>query len=120
MGRMSNPDRITSFKNGDNDMIETKRTAGIEGDKHMRTMKPTAANLTRRAGEAAMGNAGIARFPIRLTAAAGLAAAAVLFVNAAKRSGLLPLSAATQLVAPLAQAFAIILVVGLAAVALRH
>jgi hypothetical protein len=32
MGRMFNPDRITSFKNGDNDMISTKRTAGIEGE----------------------------------------------------------------------------------------
>jgi hypothetical protein len=86
----------------------------------MRTMKPTAANLTRRASGAAMGNAEIARFPIRLAAVAGLAAAAVLFVNAAKRAGLIPLSAATQLVAPLAQALAIILVVGLAAVAMRH
>src|SRR5215210_8929986 len=83
-------------------------------------MKPTAANLTRRAGVAAMGNAGIARFPIRLAAFAGLAAAVVLFVNAAKRAGLIPISSATQLVAPLAQAFAIILVVGLAGVALRH
>ena len=30
---MSNPDRITSFKNGANDMISTKRIAGIDGDK---------------------------------------------------------------------------------------
>jgi hypothetical protein len=67
-----------------------------------------------------MGNAGIAMFPIRLAAVAGLAAAAVLFVNAAKRAGLIPISSATQLVAPLAQAFAIILVVGLAAVAMRQ
>jgi aspartate aminotransferase-like enzyme len=43
-----------------------------------------------------------------------------LFVNAAKRAGLIPLSAVTQLVAPLAQALAIILVVGLAGVAMRH
>ena len=83
-------------------------------------MKPTAANLTRRAGLAAMGNAGMARFPIRLAAVAGLAAAMVLFVNAAKRAGLIPISSATQLVAPLAQAFAIILVVGLAALAMRQ
>jgi hypothetical protein len=86
----------------------------------MSTMKPTAANLTRRDGFAAMGNAGIALFPIRLAAVAGLAAAVVLFVNAAKRAGLIPLSSATQLVAPLAQALAIILVIGLAAVAMRH
>src|SRR5207245_8753518 len=59
-------------------------------------------------------------FPIRLTAVAGLAAAAILFVNAAKRAGLIEITAATQLVAPLAQALALILVVGLAAVALRH
>src|SRR3954467_2012838 len=49
-------------------------------------------------------------FPIRLAAVMGLAAAAVLFVNAAKRAGLIPISPATQLVAPLAQALAIILV----------
>jgi hypothetical protein len=59
-------------------------------------------------------------FPIRLAAVLGLAAAAVLFVNAAKRAGLIEVSSATQLVAPLAQAFAIILVVGLAAVAMRQ
>jgi hypothetical protein len=59
-------------------------------------------------------------FPIRLTAVAGLASAAVLFVNAAKRGGLIEISAATQLVAPLAQALAIILVVGLAALAMRQ
>ena len=117
---MSHPDQITSFKNGDNDMISTKRTASSEGDKHMSTMTPTAANLTRQANGAAMGNAGIARFPIRLAAAAGLGAAVVLFINAAKRAGLIPISAATQLVAPLAQALAILLVVGLAAVAMRR
>ena len=59
-------------------------------------------------------------FPIRLAAVAGLAASVVLFVNAAKRAGLIPISSATQLVAPLAQALAIILVVGLAAVAMRQ
>ena len=83
-------------------------------------MKITAANLTRRAGLAAMGNEGIAMFPICLAAVAGLAAAVVLFVNAAKRAGLIPISSATQLVAPLAQALAIILVVGLAVVAMRQ
>src|SRR5215217_4152094 len=59
-------------------------------------------------------------FPIRLAAVMGLVAAVVLFVNAAKRAGLIPVSPATQLVAPLAQALAIILVVGLAAVAMRQ
>ena len=59
-------------------------------------------------------------FPIRLAAVAGLGAAMILFVNAAKRAGLIPLSPETQLVAPLAQALAILLVVGLAAVAMRQ
>src|SRR5947209_4312438 len=59
-------------------------------------------------------------FPTRLAAVLGLAAAVVLFVNAAKRAGLIPVSPATQLVAPLAQALAIILVVGLGAIALRQ
>ena len=94
----------------------TNRQTAIKESK----MKITAANLTRRAGLAAMGNEGIAVFPIRLAAVAGLAAAVVLFVNAAKRAGLIPISSATQLVAPLAQALAIILVVGLAAVAMRQ
>src|SRR3982074_2138372 len=58
--------------------------------------------------------------PIRLTGIAGLAAAAILFVNAAKRAGSIEISSATQLVAPLAQALAIILVVGLAALARRQ
>jgi hypothetical protein len=83
-------------------------------------MSTTAPNITRWAGLAAMGNEGIAMFPIRLAAVAGLASAVVLFVNAAKRAGLIPISPATQLVAPLAQALAIILVVGLAAVAMRQ
>jgi hypothetical protein len=43
-----------------------------------------------------------------------------LFVNAAKRAGLIEISSATQLVAPLAQALAIILVIGLAALAMRQ
>ena len=51
-------------------------------------------------------------FPVRLAAVAGLAAAVVLFLNAAKRAGLIPVSSATQLAAPLAQALAIILIVG--------
>jgi hypothetical protein len=59
-------------------------------------------------------------FPIRLAAVTGLVAALVLFVNAAKRAGLIEVSSATQLVAPLAQALAIILVVGLAAVTMRQ
>jgi hypothetical protein len=59
-------------------------------------------------------------FPVRFAAVTGLAAAAILFVNAAKRAGLLEISSATQLVAPLAQALAIILVVGLAAHAMRQ
>jgi hypothetical protein len=59
-------------------------------------------------------------FPARLAAVAGLAAAAILFINAAKRAGLIEISSATQLVAPLAQALAIVLVVGLAAAAMRQ
>lgn len=59
-------------------------------------------------------------FPVRLAAAMGLVSAVFLFVNAAKRAGLIPVSSATQLVAPLAQALAIILVVGLATVAMRR
>lgn len=83
-------------------------------------MKITDSKLIRWAGASAMGNEGIVMFPIRLAAVAGLAAAVVLFVNAAKRAGLIPISSVTQLVAPLAQALAIILVVGLAAVAMRQ
>lgn len=83
-------------------------------------MKMTAAKLTARGDGAARGSERIAMFPSRLAAVAGLAAAAVLFINAAKRAGLIPISSATQLVAPLAQALAIILVVGLAAVAMRQ
>jgi hypothetical protein len=83
-------------------------------------MSTTAPNITRWAGLAAKGNEGIAMFQTRLAAGAGLASAVVLFVNAAKRAGLIPITPATQLVAPLAQALAIILVVGLAAVAMRQ
>jgi hypothetical protein len=61
-----------------------------------------------------------ALFAVRLAAVTGLAAAAVLFLNAVKRAGLIPVNSATQLAAPLAQALAIILVVGLATVALRQ
>ena len=86
----------------------------------MNTNRQAATNLTRRAGLAAMANEGIAMFATRLAAGAGLGAAVVLFVNAAKRAGLIPISSATQLVAPLAQALAIILAVGLAAVAMRQ
>ena len=83
-------------------------------------MKTTALNATSWAGLSAIKNEGIAMFPIRLAAVAGLASGVVLFVNAAKRAGLIPISPATQLVAPLAQALAIILVIGLAAVAMRQ
>ena len=112
-------------------MISTKRTTGSDGDNHMSsnrqpatikegTMKPSVANFTPRVGLAAMGHEGIAMFATRLAAGAGLGAAVVLFVNAAKRAGLIPISSATQLVAPLAQALAIILAVGLASVAMRQ
>jgi hypothetical protein len=83
-------------------------------------MSTTAPNITRWAGLAAKGDEGIAMFSSRLAAVAGLASGVVLFVNAAKRAGLIPITPATQLVAPLAQALAIILVVGLAAVAMRQ
>jgi len=57
-------------------------------------------------------------FPLRFAAIAGIFAAVILFVNAGKRAGLIPLSPVTQLVAPLAQAFAIILILGVAQLAL--
>ncbi len=44
-------------------------------------MSTTAPNITRWASLAAMGNEGIALFPIRLAAVAGLASGVVLFVN---------------------------------------
>ncbi|GAB3234917.1 hypothetical protein GCM10027447_32450 [Glycomyces halotolerans] len=50
---------------------------------------------------------------LRLTAIAGWLSAAIILVNAAKRADLLPTTALTQLVAPLAQTFAIGLVIGL-------
>src|SRR5687768_6161106 len=83
-------------------------------------MKTTALNPTQWAGLSTMANEGVAMFSSRLAAFAGLASGVVLFINAAKRAGLIPISPATQLVAPLAQALAIILVVGLAAVAMRQ
>lgn len=49
----------------------------------------------------------------RVAAAAGCASAVVLLVNAAKRAELIPTSAFTQLVAPLAQIFALARVAGL-------
>ena len=110
-----NIDRKTTITE-EGERANTNRQTAIKESK----MKITTANLTRRAGLAAMGNEGIVVFQIRLAAVAGLVAAVVLFVNAAKRAGLIPISSATQLVAPLAQALAIILVVGLAAVAMRQ
>ena len=49
----------------------------------------------------------------RIAAAAGLGSAAVLLVNAAKRAEIIPTSAVTQLVAPLAQILALALVTAL-------
>ncbi|GEA86415.1 hypothetical protein [Cellulomonas cellasea] len=49
----------------------------------------------------------------RFAAVAGIGSALVLLVNAAKRAELLPTTAATQLVAPLAQVLALALVTGL-------
>jgi hypothetical protein len=63
---------------------------------------------------------GSTTFPLRFAAIAGILAAAILFVNAGKRAGLIPLSPLTQLIAPLAQAFAILLIVGIAQAALRR
>lgn len=59
------------------------------------------------------------KFPLRFAAIAGIVAAAILFVNAGKRAGLIPLSPLTQLIAPLAQALAIVLIIGIALVALN-
>jgi hypothetical protein len=59
-------------------------------------------------------------FPLRWAAIAGMVAAAILFINAGKRAGFIPLSPLTQLIAPLAQAFAIVLIIGIAQVALRR
>lgn len=49
----------------------------------------------------------------RSAAVAGLASGVVLLVNTAKRAEVIPISAATQLVAPLAQVLALALVVAL-------
>jgi hypothetical protein len=49
----------------------------------------------------------------RLAAAAGVGSALILILNAAKRADVIPTSAATQLVAPLAEILAMALVVGL-------
>jgi hypothetical protein len=49
----------------------------------------------------------------RVAAAAGFGSAVVLLVNAAKRAELIPISAFTQLIAPLAQILALALVAGL-------
>ncbi|MDQ0820989.1 hypothetical protein QFZ79_003361 [Arthrobacter sp. V4I6] len=62
---------------------------------------------------------GSLNYPLRFAAVAGILAAAILFVNAGKRAGFIPLSPFTQLIAPLAQAFAIVLIIGIAQVALR-
>jgi hypothetical protein len=64
--------------------------------------------------------AGSTTFPLRLAAIAGILAAAILFVNAGKRAGFIPVSPLTQLIAPLAQALAIVLIVGIAQAALRR
>lgn len=53
---------------------------------------------------------------VRAAAAAGVAAAAVLVINAAKRAQIVPTTEATQLLAPLAEVFAIALVTGMFAV----
>jgi hypothetical protein len=63
--------------------------------------------------------AGSTTFPLRLAAIVGILAAAILLVNAGKRAGFIPLSPLTQLIAPLAQAFALLLIVGIAQAALR-
>lgn len=60
------------------------------------------------------------KFPLRFAAIAGIVAGAILFVNAGKRAGLIPLSPLTQLIAPLAQALAIVLIIGIALVALNR
>ncbi|MEN3615182.1 hypothetical protein AAH979_37340 [Plantactinospora sp. ZYX-F-223] len=49
----------------------------------------------------------------RLASAAGLTSAAILLVNTAKRAGVIPITDATQLIAPLAQVFALVLITAL-------
>ncbi len=74
---------------------------------------------TRSGGVAAAAPALTSPTALRVAAAAGFASAAILLLNAAKRADLVPTSALTQLVAPLAQGLAIVFVVGLAGRALR-
>lgn len=52
---------------------------------------------------------------VRVAAGAGFVAAAVLVVNASKRAGLIPTNDVTQLVAPLAQIAAMVLLLGVVA-----
>ncbi|WP_335991803.1 hypothetical protein [Glycomyces sp. MUSA5-2] len=62
----------------------------------------------------------LAPVQLRLAAVAGWLSAAIVLVNTAKRAELLPASAATQLLAPLAQLFAIGLILGLYAASRRR
>jgi len=55
--------------------------------------------------------------PLRIAAAAGVASGAILILNAAKRADLVPTSSLTQLLAPLAEIFAVLFVTALY---LRH
>lgn len=56
---------------------------------------------------------------LRLGGAAGLASAVVLVINAGKRAELIPATPFTQLVAPLAQVFAIVFVIAFGVAAAR-
>jgi hypothetical protein len=58
-------------------------------------------------------SAPLARLELRLAAVAGWLSAAIILVNTAKRAELLPTTPVTQLLAPLAQIFAIGFVLGL-------
>jgi hypothetical protein len=58
-------------------------------------------------------SAPLARLELRLAAVAGWLSAAIILVNTAKRAELLPTTPVTQLLAPLAQIFAIGFVIGL-------
>lgn len=60
------------------------------------------------------------KFALTFAAVSGMIAAAILFVNAGKRAGLIPLGPLTQLIAPRAQAFAIVLIIGIALLALNR
>jgi hypothetical protein len=55
----------------------------------------------------------LARLELRLAALAGWLSAAIILVNTAKRAEILPTTALTQLLAPLAQIFAIGFIIGL-------